>query len=811
MTTHLELARIQLNSSGIPQGATQGVGTIIELETPYNGNANPVDVHLVYPASQAIPGQTIVSCYFQSDEGWYIVQGEPGPAGSGQTPWIRFRVKNPVGYQRSGTWNVIVTQVRNGDGTTVSVGDEVEVNDVSNLFADVVFSAYQSVTRCEPEDFLGGSTGTAYLRTPATSNNIPDEVTRWEVETCSRSIDRIEAKLVDCMRAYNPNGDTFTGQAYLDTNMPWWNLSAYPAVDFPPEILDNDISEIPYCWKIDYENPLALTAKNESTVILRRHTNKLPSMPTNADMPHDNGVVGNSEKWYVEQVYEKRSGDRGSFARYITVTKGGTWNNYSLVSYWDGQSPITPVDDVCEPGIVCLFDCACVEDGDTLFGIYNEVSHEYQLIATASAMLGPPQDLDVFTDASSAPCGFNFLKQPTKAFTCGEPPVVQPETIATVTQTVFGNAYRYGNDICFDRYNIEVCSATPLDPDLCVNLCAQCDCDEHICAFQYTQGEGWAQVKTCPADYEDCCCTGEMPTTTPSGTDPTYVTYPCGPCPSDCVTCDSCLDDCPGGYEFTIDDISGVLTNGDRIEFVLGTDVWTSSENECCKNLSIQMINQTSGQTQTVTAEVCLINPSNIPNCAQNNRAALSLTWSVPVVLGMTMPTEIGADVPNTCEATYGNNQGCGILPDFPDLGGGSTWDNVTFNATCCVVEGGSRDIALESMGVHDVGAGFHNASLNAPPRTPPASTKATAKPQGWGDAFVKENPELFKGCGCKKDIVPVMNRWERREGEPSDDSVLLVATTLYGKQKRGIQSRISVESLSNDIREFTNRMRTNG
>jgi len=424
MTTHLELARIQLDSTGIPQGATTGNGTIIELETPYNGNSNTVEVRLIYPASQAIPGLTVLSCYFQSNEGWYIVQGEPGPAGSGQTPWIRFRAKNPVGYQRSGIWNVIVTQVRNGDGTTVSVGDEVEVNDVSNLFADVVFSAYQSVTRCQPEDFLGGSTGTAYLRTPATSDNIPDDVTRWEVETCSRSIDRIEAKLVDCMRAYKQNGDTFTGQAYLDTNMPWWNLSAYPAVDFPPEIYDNDISEIPYCWKIDYENPLALTAKNQSTVILRRHTNKLPSMPTNADMPHDNGVVGNSEKWYVEQVYEKRSGDRGSFARYITVTKGGPWNDYSLVSYWDGQNPTTPVDDVCEPGIVCLFDCACVEDGDTLFGIYNEVGHEYQLIATASAMLGAPQDLDVFTDASSAACGFNFLKQPTKAFTCGESPVV---------------------------------------------------------------------------------------------------------------------------------------------------------------------------------------------------------------------------------------------------------------------------------------------------------------------------------------------------------------------------------------------------
>ena len=688
------------------------------------------------------------------------------------------------------------------------VGEQVEIHDPNNLFADVVFDAYQTATNCNAEEsYNGGSTGTAYLRTPTTSVNNPDGVTRWEVETCSRSIDKMDVWLTDCMQARDPvTSGLWTGTGYID-QIDDWVQSAYPAVDFPPELIDDGPEAQGYCWKVPIENPYRLTALEDSLVRVRRITSKQCSLPRNVTSPHDQGVVSNSEKWIVESVYEDRAENRGQFARFLGLSKGGPFDGWTIVQYWNGQDPSQALPP-CEPTVDCdlLSGCDCLEDGDRAFAVYNEELHKYEVVATNSALLGPPQDLDVFIDASSAACGFNFLKQPTKAFTCGESPEVQTETIATITQTVFGGAYRYGNEICFDKYDIEVCSATPLDP-LCVNLCAECDCDDHVCAYQYTEGEGWELVKACPTEFEDCCCTGEMPTETPAPGEPTYYSFPCGPCPSDCVTCDSCLDDCPGGYDFSIGDISGTLTNGDIVEFVQGTEVWTSSENECCKNLSIQMINQGSGQTQTATAEVCLINPSNIPNCAQNNRAAMTFTWSVPVVLGMTMPTEIGADVPNTCAATYGNNQGCGILPDFPDLGQGSNWDNVTFDVTCCVVEGGSRDIALESMGVHDVGAGFHNAILKAPP----IKREAVAKPQGWGDAFVAENQRLFRGCKCKRDIVPVMNRWERREGEPTDAQITLVATTLYGKQKRGIQSQISVESLSDDIREFTNRMRKNG
>lgn len=801
MTTHLELARIQLNSSGIPLGASQGVGTIIELETPYDGNANPVDVHLVYPASVAIPGQTIVSCYFQSNEGWYIVQGEPGPAGQGGSPWVRFRALNPIGYQSSGIWNCVVTQTL---AVGVDVGDEITIHDPNNLFADVVFAAYQTATKCDAANYIGGSTGTAYLRTPQSSDNNPDGVTRWEVETCSRSIDRMNVRLIECMKAYDGSNE-WTGTGYIKQNDAW-NLSAYPAVDFPPELEDDPISESEYCWKVAITNPLALTAQADSIISVRRHTRKKPSIPLNAVTPHDVGVEQDSEEWWVEQVYERRVNPNagGSFARYIIVTKGGDWDGYSLVRYWDGQDPSPDVD--CRPLIDCTFPCDCLEDGDQLFGVYNEFTHTYELISTASAMLGSPDDIPIMNSfAGDLGCTFSFAEQTIKAFACGSTPTPGSASLETTTVGVYASGYRNQNDLCLQKIDIEVCSWDVGEVD-CYNLCAECDCDDHVCAYQYTPGEGWELVKACPTEFEDCCCTGEMPTNTPAPGEATYVTFPCGPCPSECLECVICETECPDGITIVIDDIVGDLNNGDRVESQNATQIWTIGEEDCCFNLEMQFKEAFSGQTATATAKVCLIDPSTMPQCQMNGNYALSFEWTPAVVLGMTLPTEMGASQPYQCVAEYGNNLGCGILPDFPDAGG--NWDNVTATVNCCeVVEGGNRNIALESMGVHDIGAGFHNASLQAPPPAP----REAAKPQGWGDAFVQENPTLFKGCGCKKDIVPVMNRWARREGEPTDDQVLLVATTLYGKQKRGIQSQISVESLSDDIREFTNRMRENG
>jgi hypothetical protein len=805
-----ELARMTLTSAGIPVGSDEGQAEIIKNETPYNGTPKTVKVHLLEPATTAIAGGSVVTCYYQSEEGWFIIQGEPGPPGpSGGSPWCRFRVLNPVGYQRSGIWNVEVTQ---SNDLSAVVGEQLEVHDPNNLFADVVFAAYQTATNCNADElYNGGSTGTAYLRTPTTSVDNPPGVTRWEVETCSRSIDKMDVWLQECMKADDGGDGLWTGTGYFD-QIDDWNQSAYPAVDFPPEIVDDGDEESGYCWKVAIENPYRLTALEYSKVRIRRQTTKECSLPRNVTSPHDQGVVANSEKWIVESVYEDRAQNRGKFARFLGLSFGGPFSGWTIVQYWNGQDPSSQALSACRPTVTCtlLTDCECLEQGDRAFAVYNEELHRYEVVATQSALLGPPDDLAIMNSfAGDLGCTFSFAEQNIKAFACGSEPTPGSASLQTITQRIVGDAFRLGNDICFNMYDIAVCSTAYVEPE-CVNLCAACDCEDHICAYQYTEGVGWEAVATCPTG-EDCCCQGEMPSGSPAPGEPTYVSYPCGPCATSlCTPCDICPDNCPTGYEFSIGDISANLGTGDRVQYVQGSGVWSSNADDCCMSFSADFEDPFQGLQASATAKICLINPSNIPNCAANNRAALTLEWTPASVLGMTLPTEIGNNVPSQCVGTYGNNQGCGLEPVDPD-GIGGTWDNVSFFVSCCE-EVQARAIeneaaVLSAMGVHTVGSTFHNAELNAPPPQP----KAVAKPQGWGDAFVKANPTLFSGCGCKKDVVPVINRWEHRQGEPTDQQLELVATTLYSKQKRAVQQRTSVEAIASDLRDFTNRMRANG
>lgn len=804
-----ELARMTLTSAGIPVGSDEGQAEIIQNETPYNGTPNTVKVHLLEPATTAIAGGAVVTCYYQSEEGWFIVQGEPGPPGpGGGSPWCRFRVLNPVGYQRSGIWNVEVTQ--SNDPSAV-VGEQLEVHDPNNLFADVVFAAYQTATNCNADElYNGGSTGTAYLRTPTTSVDNPPGVTRWEVETCSRSIDKMDVWLQECMRADDGGDGLWTGTGYFD-QIDDWNQSAYPAVDFPPEIVDDGDEESGYCWKVAIENPYRLTALEYSKVRIRRQTTKECSLPRNVTSPHDQGVVANSEKWIVESVYEDRAQNRGKFARFLGLSFGGPFSGWTIVQYWNGQDPSQALP-ACRPTVTCtlLTDCECLEQGDRAFAVYNEELHRYEVVATQSALLGPPDDLAIMNSfAGDLGCTFSFAEQNIKAFACGSEPTVGSASLQTITQRVVGDAFRLGNDICFNMYDIQVCSTAYVEPE-CVNLCAACDCEDHICAYQYTEGVGWEAVATCPTE-EDCCCQGEMPSESPAPGEPTYVSYPCGECPPTgcCEGVSAATEVTQAFYNFT--GFFGDTTEGN---FVAGSSS-TSLTGECGITITFDVLwSNGSCQAQQTTQATAVLRKNG--TCCY---------WEVT----LTQPTigcfggmgTLGDNWPGSvvkiigCSGTGAFDQDCqlqtGDCAAVCDNGGfGSVQLTVANIGGCQEVQARAMEneaAVLSAMGVHTVGSTFHNAELNAPPQQP----KAVAKPQGWGDAFVKDNPTLFRGCGCKKDVVPVINRWEHRQGEPTDQQLELVATTLYSKQKRAVQQRTSVEAIASDLRDFTNRMRANG
>lgn len=67
---------------------------------------------------------------------------------------------------------------------------------------------------------------------------------------------------------------------------------------------------------------------------------------------------------------------------------------------------------------------------------------------------------------------------------------------------------------------------------------------------------------------------------------------------------------------------------------------------------------------------------------------------------------------------------------------------------------------------------------------------------RGLGDKFASENRELFKGCGCKKDVIPVINRWT--VGKVTEAQIDRVAGSIVNKNED-----VAREDLVKLIEEF--------
>jgi hypothetical protein len=65
----------------------------------------------------------------------------------------------------------------------------------------------------------------------------------------------------------------------------------------------------------------------------------------------------------------------------------------------------------------------------------------------------------------------------------------------------------------------------------------------------------------------------------------------------------------------------------------------------------------------------------------------------------------------------------------------------------------------------------------------------------GLGTDFANDNAELFVGCGCKKDLIQVMNRWQK--GEVTAKQIDRVARTLQAKA-----TQFTVEEIAEAIEE---------
>jgi len=818
-----ELARITLTGSGIPQGATSGQGTIQELDTKYDGSSGTVTVTLLGPASQAIPAGTVLNCYFQSNTGWFAIQGEPGPPGAGGSQWIQFRVKSQVGQAGSGIWQCVVLQHRNTTGITC--GDIVQVHDPANMFPDVVGEDEYTITACLPAEgdfeFTNGSIGTAYWREPSTSCNDPEDVSRWEVETCTQVLDAIEVQLKDDCMILKPNEVNPTYTAYVNEADVANTAATSPNRDFPPEFVDEPDPSNPNCWNVSFQNPYSLTAIAGSRIFIRRAGLKDTSISGNTTTPHNYGT--HTSFWYVEHVVEQVQQGQGWIGRYAKwamftkVQSQGNFqdldgNTYNLTYYWDGANPQqgNDVDAPCRPRISCTVGsdgCECIDDGDLVLATYAPEYHTYFIISTKSAFLGAPTThtlMKNLTPRAAGDCGYDQTKQSFKMFTCDSDPVVTQLIPNTVSVDVVTSGNVTGTDLCLTKSTLQVCSYSPGTSTDCYDLCVCAPCSASNCIYSYNQETGyWVAALTCP---EECECSGEMPTHTPAPGDPTTITYPCrdpNPPVNSCMTCEGCTygdTDCTNyGYKLNGPPVvDAVNNNNEQIHLNTLASIITRTSSCEWEITGLLWENQATGQTTAATVTVTQqtlgsTNPSCTPYVFMN------LSWSPASVYGITPPVEMNGSSGICAPMVYGQSGGCGVMPPNPSSNG--YW-NGTYLATTCCEQGeveSANDQAYIDLAKSEIvaGASFNNATFSA-------ALPASEQPKTVGEAFKAAYPQYFRSCKCTNDVLPVMNRWETKKQEPTLAQATKIANLLYKKLGHADQNAITVEQIAQQIIDFT-------
>lgn len=823
-----ELARLQLTTT-IPIGGTSGsaiIPTGYKSDTNYDGTPRTITMKLMAPTSQAINSGSELPCFYQTNDGWYAIQGEPGPPGpsSGGNPWIRFRVLRPQGNRESGIWVVSVLQhlnTTNLPGWTespITCGSEIQVHDVNNLFPDIVYDDYQLTTKCDAEDLHGGSVGIAYYRTPTSSCNVPSDVYRWEVETCSQSIDEIRVEALDCVKAENrlaPQGIAGAGAIYDDKQ---WIRSNGRNTDFPMEFTDAATSD-PHCWEVEFTNPYQLTAIEGTHLILRRTTTHQTSLPTNTTSPHENGVPAETSNWHLDRVerdvypVENEEGEYAKWAVFEPIESptandfmgpSGFWR---LLEYYEGASPKQgdDYDDGCRPAVECLFDCSCLIT--PAVGFFSPEDFRYYLISSESGLLGAPETKQLIEEITTDGCGFDFKLQQFKTWTCGIPQTEGPGWQPLLQDIdVFTSAGITGSEICFYKDTIKVCDYEQSTDTQCLSLCVPCDCEDYPCIYTYNEETGyWDLTTECPDDIPDCVCQGQAPTNTPAPGEPTVVTYSCGPPSSPCHECPECSysdDNCSQhGIELNMVNMTGFNGGGNSIAVNVSATTITKTETDCQWTMETEWLDLSvpSNPPVQATATITLVQSGSCPGASPY--PALQLSWTPATGHGITFPTELCGGFPN-CDGSYGNQNG-GVIPVNPCASSSCNWDQVTMEIDCCTgVEGGDPNmLVMAAMGEHLIGPDMHTANLKAP--MPEPKPKPIVATPNLGDAFKRDYPVYFKSCGCTKDVLPVMNRWESRESEPTVEQALNVAKTLYRKLGGRDRKTITVEQLAQLIIDY--------
>jgi len=212
-----------------------------------------------------------------------------------------------------------------------------------------------------------------------------------------------------------------------------------------------------------------------------------PSEATSRDLPCI--PQDTTSKWEIRQVENRRA--RWIEFRFLAETP----SDIDVLSFWDGEDP-----EACGQDIDVIYPTGqpCV-DSDVV-ACYDPKGYRYVAISSESAMLGPPEEMEIVQALAFDGCGINYIVQSAKVFPCGS----EPDLINTEP----------------DLVSVEVLNSASLLPPIAA--CA------NVCRYEWN-GATWVQTETCESG-SGCTCASRIldPPADPIFPGPDWVQeFPC--------------------------------------------------------------------------------------------------------------------------------------------------------------------------------------------------------------------------------------------------------------------------------------------
>jgi hypothetical protein len=623
-------------------------------------------------------------------------------------------------------------------------GDTITMNDPTNMWGEIEANA----------------TGTGYYRTtPAGFDN------RWEIETCSLPINRIRGKIQNCLKYTDLQASVIFGSAAA-LPVPDFILSGYTNCDMPPEVVEAGGND----YSITANNTFKLDSFTNAIVTIARKTDVEPSDPENLTVPKTGSAT--ASQWEIVEVFEQKARwTEWEYASGVSLLK----------SYWEGGNPA-----LCGTPVLNLTLLQhCLNSGDTVIACYRPEQDDYIGISSDSAMLGEGTDTQVVTAVQwdGTACDVNYTYQ---VFKLHCPGTTNVTTLGLPFEDVKidPELSQFGTEICLSTTTRKMLVCGPGDRDfVCIDICpilCECPevyskpevclpppCDQIKCVWEWQGGNApvgdWVQIITCPEQNPDCECEDQNPPPF-DGTEQNGDKFErnCVPLPRAC-----CNE--PTGAE----EVTALTGSGGSVAFELANKGTFQVTGSCTAQIN--------GMTATVsdpgdgTTDTCVANVTATfgwSDLAQDCLWSISIescelpSGSTPVV-NFTVAGCNGGE----CISAPGD---CGNIP----LNTGTF--EVSWNGSCTDPGVGGL-VALTGK------VGGREATLISDPEM-----------SSLGTSFQLANPDLFKGCSCKKDVIAVMNRWT--PGEVSLNKIERVVKTMTAKNKE-----LNAEDLTELIRAHCN------